>query len=153
MVSVAHGKGVIGVHQYYGQINGKKYADIVRKTFPDLFSRGANPTGRYFVQDNDPSQNSAVAKEALAEVNAWQFKIPARSPDLNPIENIFHLVSKQIKSDAKKFHIESETFSQFSHRCKRVLENFPTDIIDKTIASMPKRINMVIKKNGQRTKY
>ena len=153
MVSVAHGKGVIGVHQYFGPMNGPKYADIVRKTFPDLFQRSANPTGRYFVQDNDPSQNSAAAKEALAEVNAWQFKIPARSPDLNPIENIFHLVSKQIRLDAKRFHLQSETFPQFSHRCKRVLENFPVDVIDKTIASMHKRIKLVIEKNGQRTKY
>lgn len=153
MVSIAYGKGTIGVHQYFGQINGEMYAEIVRKTFPDLYERSANPTGRYFVQDNDPSQNSAVAKEALTEVRASQFKIPARSPDLNPIENIFHIVNKQIKLDAKKFHIQKETFSQFSHRCKKVLENFPMATIDKTIASMHRRILAVIKLKGQRTKY
>ena len=71
MVSIAYGKGTIGVHQYHGNINGDKYAEIVRTHFPELLQRGANPTGGYFVQDNDPSQNSAVAKEAFKEVKAF----------------------------------------------------------------------------------
>ena len=61
MVTIAYGKGVIGVHQYFGSINGDKYADIVRTTFPQLLRDGTNPSGGYFIQDNDPSQNSAVA--------------------------------------------------------------------------------------------
>ena len=153
MVAMAYGKGVIGVHQYYGQICGEMYAEIVRATFPELFQRSANPTGRYFLQDNDPSQNSATAREALKEVKAYQFKIPARSPDLNPIENIFHIASKKIKRDGKRLNITKENFSQFSHRCRVVLEEFSHDTIDKTIASMDKRIKMVIKLKGQRTKY
>ena len=153
MVSIAFGKGVIGVHQYFGSINGEKYANIVRTHFPQLLKEGTNPNGGYFIQDNDPSQNSAAAKEALKEVKAYQFKIPARSPDLNPIENMFHLVSKKIKNDAKKHHIEKETFEQFARRCKRTLWEFPTHIIDNTIKSMNKRIQLVIDANGQRTKY
>ena len=38
--------------------------------------------------DNDPSQRSMVAKDALQEIGAELVDIPARSPDLNPIENI-----------------------------------------------------------------
>ena len=153
MVSIAHGKGVLGVHQYYGNISGDKYADIVLTKFPTLFDLSNNPTGRYFVQDNDPSQNSNAAKEALSDVNAHQFKIPPRSPDLNPIENIFHLVSKQLRNDAKKCKIQKESFAAFSERCKNTLLNFPADIIDNTVASMNKRIDMVIAARGQRTKY
>ena len=152
-VSIAYGKGVIGVHQYYGSIDGEKYADIVRKHFPTLIKEGANPSGGYFIQDNDPSQNSAKAQKALKEVKAFQFKIPARSPDLNPIENMFHLVSKQIRNDAKIRRIEHETFEQFSRRCKNTLQEFSVDIINKTIKSMDKRIQLVIDHNGCRTKY
>ena len=36
-VLIAYGKGVIGVHQYRGNINGGKYAQIVRDKFPDFF--------------------------------------------------------------------------------------------------------------------
>ena len=43
-----------------------------------------------FVQDGDPSQNSKAAKTALSKIGAVQFSIPPRSPDLNPIENVFN---------------------------------------------------------------
>ena len=153
MVSIAYGKGVIGVTQYTGNINGEKYAQIVREKFPDLLEKSANPKGRYFIQDNDPSQNSRAAKEALEDVKAYLFKIPPRSPDINPIENVFHLVSKKIRSDAKNNNITKENFTQFSHRCKKLLLEFPVDIIDKAVASMNKHIEMLIDNHSQRTKY
>ena len=65
MVSVAYEKGVIGVHQYQGNIDGKKYPQIVREKFPDLSEKSTNPKGRYFIQDNDPLQNSYIANEAF----------------------------------------------------------------------------------------
>ena len=70
MVSIAYGKGLVEVEQYNGTINSKKFADIVRKRFPQLVQDNANPTRGYFVQDNDPSQNSKKAKDALAKVKA-----------------------------------------------------------------------------------
>ena len=66
---------------------------------------------------------------------------------------MFHLVSKKIRNDAKKFRIEHETFNQFARRCKKTLREFPTYIIDNTIASMDKRIQLVIDAKGQRIKY
>ena len=153
MVSIAYGKGVIGVHQYFGNINGEKFASIVREHFPQLLKAGCNPSGGYFIQDNDPSQNSAKARDALQEVKAHQFKIPARSPDLNPIENMFHLISKKIRSDARKLRIEHESFDAFSRRCAKTMWEFPSNIIDKTIKTMHKRIGMVIDSKGQRIKY
>ena len=48
---------------------------------------------------------------------------PPRSPDLNPIENLFHLVSKQLIEDAIDKRITSENFEQFSDRVKRTMTN------------------------------
>ena len=55
----------------------------------------------YFVQDGDPSHNSQLAIDALKRVKATVFKIPPRSPDLNPIENVFHLAKNSLKNSAK----------------------------------------------------
>ena len=41
-----------------------------------------NQSGKLFLQDEDPSQNSALAREAMEAVGCRLFKIPARSPDL-----------------------------------------------------------------------
>ena len=42
--------------------------------------------------DNDPSQTSKVAMAAIKSIEANLLRIPVRSPDLNPIDNVFHLV-------------------------------------------------------------
>ena len=59
-----------------------------------MFIKAAKGEGRLFLQDGDPCQNSGMAKEAMLRVNATLFPIPPRSPDLNPIENFFHLCPK-----------------------------------------------------------
>ena len=102
MVAITYGKGIIKCHQYNENINGERFAEFITEKFADMFQSSANPSGRLFLHDVDPSQNSALAKEAMDKVNCRVFKIPARSQDLNPIENIFHLVGKQLKKDAQE---------------------------------------------------
>jgi hypothetical protein len=153
MVAIAYNKGVIGCHQYSGHIDGEKFSQMVKDYFPDLFSKSANPTRMLFLQDGDPSQNSKVARETWESLNYSVFAIPPRSPDLNPIENVFHLIGKKLKKDAIELKIENETYSQFCNRCVNTVMSFDKNIIDKTIASLPKRIDLVIQGKGQRTKY
>ena len=70
---------------------------LLTMTLSSVFQRANNTDGRYrlWVQDGDPSQNSARAKRAMSRANAVLLSIPARSPDINRIENIFRLVSKK----------------------------------------------------------
>ena len=79
--------------------------------------------------------------------------IPARSPDLNPIENIFHTVRKALKENAIAGRIEKESYEQFCRRVAVTITSLSGDYIRKTIDSMPKRIGAVIKQKGARTKY
>ena len=153
MASYAYGKGAIGVHQYWGIINGDKYAKINLDKFKDFFEKSVNLKGRYFTQDNNPPQNSQVSNEAFEQVKAFLFKIPPQSPNVNPIRKIFYLASKQIRLDPKNQGMKKENFIQFCHRCRKVLLDFPGDIIDKAVTSMDKDIQMVIKNQDQRTKY
>ena len=153
MVAIAYGRGVTKCHQYIGNINAETCATFIREHFPCMFEQSHNPIGKLFLQDGDPSQNSAMAREAMDSVGCRVFKIPARSPDLNPIENIFHLIGKQLKKDALEKKLNRETYSQFCTRVRRTVKNFSSEIIDHTIDSMPRRIDMVIKNKGQRTKY
>ena len=113
-VSIAYGKGVIACDQFFERLTGEKFADYVCEHFPQIFSKSANPIAKRFVQDGDPVQNSAAAKRAFQEIQALMFSIAARSPDLNPIENLFHLVSRQLTKDAIDMEITSENFGQFS---------------------------------------
>ena len=153
MVAISYGRGVISCEQYTGRINGEKFAEYVRGGFDEIFELSSNPRARRFLQDGDPSQNSKKAKRAMDRMSAKMVGIPARSPDLNPIENVFHLVKKKLESDAIERQITSESFEQFCNRVKHTLLNFPTKTVDNIIDSMPKRLKMVIKRKGQRIRY
>ena len=153
MVAIAYGKGVIACHQYKGHIDGEKFSQIIKDTFPDMFASSANPVRKLFLQDGDPSQNCKLARETWERLGYSMFPIPPRSPDLNPIENTFHLIGKNLKKDAMDLNLESETYEEFCQRAKATTLAFDPSIIDRTIASMPRRIKAVINCKGIRTKY
>jgi len=152
-VSIAYDKGVIACDQYKERLNGKFFAKYVGDRFPTIFSLSANPKTGRFLQDGDPSQNSAAARSAFEDVGALLFKIPPRSPDINPIENVFHLVSKKLEKQALRKQITYETFEDFSERVRKTMEKFSIFTINNIIESMNKRINKIIKKRGGRLKY
>ena len=58
IVAIAYNKGVILCEQYHGRINGEMFADFILKHFNETFEKSANPRGKFFLQDGDPSQNS-----------------------------------------------------------------------------------------------
>ena len=82
--------------------------------------------------------------------------IPARSTDLNPIKNIFHIVKRRLHQDTLDQQITREGFAAFSARVKTALETIPIDVVDvvgRTILFMGKRINEIFKRKEQRIKY
>ena len=154
MVAIAYRKGVILAIPYQ-KMNGPFFASFIKDHFNITFAKaGPKHCGsRIFVMDNDPSQTSKVAMEALRTIEAKLLEIPARSPDLNPIENVFHLVKRALRDEAIAQCIEAESFSQFQERVVRTIKNTPSDVIGKTISNLPKRICAMIKSHGCRTKY
>ena len=100
MVAIAYGKGTVMCKQYHGSITGERFADIVRTEFPQAFENSANCKGKLFLMDGCPRQNSAAARNAVDKLNARSLVIPARSLDLNPIENFFHLMNNELTAQA-----------------------------------------------------
>ena len=68
------------------------------------------------------------------------FQVPARSPNLNPIKNEFHLEGNQLRKDVIKKNSSKETFEQFCWRIKKGLLNFSPVIISKTIESYQRQM-------------
>ena len=153
IVAIAYQKGVICCEQYQDRFTGVYFANFIRTHFESIFEKSANPRGKLFLQDGDPRQNSVPAKQAMNEVGARLFAIPPRSPDLNPIENFFHLVALKLHDDALQQNITKETYEEFSSRVKATMENYPVSDIDKIIASMDRRMSEIIRLKGGRLKY
>ena len=153
MVAIAYNHGAVICKQYFGPITGEKFAGIIHSEFKNAFKNSENPKGKRFLMDGCPRQNSKIAKKAMAEVGGVLFAIPARSPDLNPIENFFHLVARRLRLQAVTRNIIRESFDEFSTRVINCILNFSVQEINKIIDSMDKRIGLVISSKGQRIKY
>ena len=153
MVAISYSKGVVLCEQYFGRITGQKFADIVHRCFPEAFQKSINPVTCRFVMDGCPRQNSRLAKTAISQVGGMVMGIPARSPDLNPIENFFGQVDRVLKQQAIDRNITHETFGDFSSRCKETMLTFDREKIDTLISSMAKRVKEVLKMKGRRINY
>ena len=151
MVAISFNKGVVCC-ELYEKMDGKYFESFIRRNFECIYEK-SNKTSRIFVQDGDPSQNSKLAKAAMKSCNFLLQQIPARSPDLNPIENVFHIVKKDLQSDAVENKITHETYTEFCNRAKRIMENVDIKKINNIIASMHSRIVGLIKCKGCRLRY
>lgn len=153
MVAICPNRGVVFCRQYHDRWNGDSFAKMVREEFPAIYQSTRHIRGKAFLQDGCPVQNSAKAKKAIKDIGAEVFSIPPRSPDLNPIENFFNLVSRKLSQDALDNRITKESFNEFSGRVKATIENFDAGMIDRIIGSMPKRLDKIIKRRGGRLRY
>ena len=101
IVAIAYSKGVI-LKVPYEKMNGTFFAAFVREHLDITFAKAGPKTNgrRLFIMDNDPSQRSRAAQMALEDMESEFQEIPPRSPDLNPIENIFHLVKRYLENEA-----------------------------------------------------
>ena len=141
IVAIAYGRGVT-CSEPYERMSGEYFARFIRRNFPILFeiTGKKNEEGpKLFVMDNDPSQTSAKAKCALCHAKCKMFQIPARSPDLNLIENVFHIVRRQLEAEVKQNTITTETWDETQFMA------ITNDYIDKTIASILNRIKLIVK--------
>ena len=94
--------------------------------------------------DNYPSQTSCIAKLALDEIEGSIHQIPPRSPDLNSIENIFHLVKRYLDQEAICRNIIRESFDEFNAGVLGTFGNIPPETIDEIISSMNRRITSIL---------
>ena len=138
---------------YTGRMTAQRYCDHIVPAIVLGLQQSINPLGKRVLQDNCSIMNSAQTKEHLFDNGVKLFKIPARSPDINCIENVFHKMRKEIQKDALTRNITKESFRQFQARCARIIRNFDVRYIDKVINSMPKRIELIKQRRGQRIRY
>ena len=88
LCTISYGWGFIKCHHWIGSINGETCKTFIKEQLLLMFENSPNAKRKLFLQDGDSSQSSTLAREAMYTVGCRLFKIPPRSPDLKPIENI-----------------------------------------------------------------
>ena len=129
------------------------YAEILELSLQDTMAYyGFDKKTFRFQHDNASPHTSGATKRwfrhhgySLDTVLDW----PAQSPDLNPIEHVWH----QLKLRLNKYPTRATTISELEERIEREWYKFTKEDCLKYIDSMPRRINAVIRSRGGPTRY
>ena len=125
------------------------FCSILQQTLvPFLQNKFPPPCSHRLMQDNDPTHKSRAAQQfyASAGINWWH--IPPESPDMNPIENLWHEMKEFIRREIKPRNKEQlvNGITQFwatvdAHKCCQY------------IGHLRKVLPAVIEKRGDATGY
>ena len=92
------------------------------------------------------------SKSTTAWLRSKKIKVlkwPARSPDLNPIENIWGILVRRIYGDGKQFNSREE----LKEAIRTAWEQLEPDVLTALTNSMPSGLFQVISRDGKATDY
>lgn len=124
-----------------------KYIEILKNNLQASANKMGLGRNYIFQQDNDPKHSSLNAKLWILYNTPEYCKTPPQSPDVNPIEHLWDELERRIRL---------QNISSLSH-LREVLQTewalITPDVTKKLVQSMPKRLEEIIKSNGNPTKY
>lgn len=100
-----------------------------------------------FQQDNAPCHKADFTMKFFERNNIKLLNWPAQSPDLNPIENLWAYIDKELK----KCQIKNKR--DLIVEVTRIWQEIPREFIQKLYHSIPKRAEMVCRNKGGHIPY
>lgn len=130
------------------KLNANVYCNIlenimlpsVRPVFGDNF---------VFQQDNCPIHKARLVQNFMQNNNITTLPWVSKSPDLNPIENVWGEMAKQIY----KAEFRPRNQDDLRQSIVQAWNQITPDYIRALVSSMPRRLRNVIEQNGSMTKY
>jgi transposase len=131
-----------------GSVTGAVHAALLKEdaipSFKSIFPRGNG----IFQQDNAPVHTAKVAKNALKDAKVKMLPWPAYSPDLNPIENLWSVMERNLRNRNPPGSI-----TELRRMLREEWNSLSQDMLRDLIESMPRRVRAVIDANGGATCY
>lgn len=148
-------KGPLVVLEYPGGpgggFNGARYkAQVLERFLKGFYAKMSKKRGRIlFQQDGAPAHRRGFVKEWFRDQNIPLLFHPAASPDLNPIEPVWHELKKIIRALPQK----PGTVAKLEDAIIQAWKKLPRSDIDKHVGTMQARVRAVLNVRGGHTRY
>lgn len=129
-------------------LNSEDYARVL-EDYMLPFAYALHDSTFTFMQDNASIHSSRVMKEWFRQLDVEVLPWPARSPDVNPIENIWSILARRVYAGGKQY----STVAELEDAIRACWDSISLDTIRSVIDSMPKRCVLLIKGNGTKIPY
>ncbi|KAI3361578.1 hypothetical protein L3Q82_013721, partial [Scortum barcoo] len=131
-----------------GSLTAIRYRDEILRPLVRPYAGVVGP-GFLLMQDNARPHVAGVCQQFLQDEGIDAMDWPTHSPDLNPIEHIWDIMSRSIHQR----HVAPQTVQELADALVQVWEEIPQETIHHLIRSMPRRCREVIQARGGHTHY
>lgn len=130
------------------RMTSKMYTELLDEVLIDFLEQPPDENA-IFQQDNAPIHVSRASQLWFQQKNIKLLEWPARSPDLNPIENMWGNLCRRVYSGGRQFQTVPDLRKAIIDEWAKI----PLSEFQKVVLSMPNRIFEVINKSGSWTHY
>ncbi|GFX25957.1 transposable element Tcb2 transposase [Trichonephila clavipes] len=126
-----------------GTMTGQRYIDEVLLPHVRLF-RGAVGDKFVFMDDNATCHRTLSVQDCLNSEGIQRLVWPARSPDLNPIENVWDALGRQVAGR----NYPPTNKNTLIHALTEEWDKLPQQLLDNVVQSMVRRVECCITLHG-----
>ncbi|GFY05871.1 transposable element Tcb2 transposase [Trichonephila clavipes] len=131
-----------------GTMTGQRYIDEVLLLHVRLF-RGAVGDKFVFMDDNATCHRTLAVQDCLDSEGIQRLVWPARSPDLNPIENVWNALERQV--DGRNYPPTNK--NTLIRALTEEWDKLPQQLLDNVVQSMVRRVECCITLHGGHIPY
>jgi transposase len=132
-----------------GRVTANIYIEMLENYLIPFINDLENKDDYTFQEDNAPIHTAKIAKKWKSDNNIKSLPWPAQSPDLNPIENLWDELERQVRKHKPLPKNPNNLWEILQEEWLKLDVNKYKNLVD----SMPRRIEAVIINKGNPTKY
>lgn len=132
------------LHVQRDTMNSERYMNVLESNIPQISAQLGNTSTWLLMDDNATCHRSRAVNLFKSEAGIRTISWPARSPDLNPIENVWSLLKRNVRRSLQH-HFD---LNDLQSLLQREWARLDQQTINRLIDSMPARIGRVIELRG-----
>lgn len=130
------------------RLNAARYCSLLHETLLPFIAQREPTTNIILQQDNAPCHAARLTTKWLQDHAIETLQWPPQSPDINPIENVWGMLKHHLKNVITRS--KAEKLQVLDTEWKRIIA---TDVVKNLVESVPRRLQAIIRANGNHTQY